>query len=61
EYDGDQADLIYTVKVSSDKGTKGNITLKDTLSGYGLDDVTIDSITIDSIEKNNQSLDEDTV
>ena len=45
----------------SDKGTKGNITLKDTLSGYGLDDVTIDSITIDSIEKNNQSLDEDTV
>ena len=56
KYDGDRAYLKYTVKVSSDKGTKGNITLKDTLSGYGLDD-----IKIDDIKKNNQSLGKDTV
>lgn len=56
EYDGDQADLIYTVKVWSDKGTKGDITLKDTLSGDKLGDITIGSIIVDSIKKNNESL-----
>ncbi|GAB6886484.1 hypothetical protein B279_02575 [Streptococcus equinus ATCC 33317] len=61
KYDGDRAYLKYTVKVSSDKGTKGNITLKDTLSGYGLDDIKIDDIKIDDIKKNNQSLGKDTV
>lgn len=57
EYDGDQADLIYTVKVWSDKGTKGEITLKDALSGDNLADIQISSIEIDSFKKNNQSLD----
>ncbi|WP_158914604.1 Cna B-type domain-containing protein [Streptococcus ruminicola] len=57
EYDGDQADLIYTVKVWSDKGTKGDITLKDALSGDSLADIQISSIEIDSLKKNNQSLD----
>lgn len=56
EYDGDQADLIYTVKVWSDKGTKGDVTLKDTLSGNKLGDITIGSIIVDSIKKNNESL-----
>lgn len=56
EYDGDQADLIYTVKVWSDKGTKGEITLKDALSGDNLADIQIGSIEIDSIKKNNESL-----
>ncbi|WP_423217624.1 peptidase [Streptococcus equinus] len=57
EYNGDQADLIYTVKVWSDKGTKGEITLNDALSGDSLADVQIGSIEIDSLKKNNQSLD----
>lgn len=57
EYDGDQADLIYTVKVWSDKGTKDEITLKDALSGDNLADIQISSIEIDSLKKNNQSLD----
>lgn len=56
EYDGDQADLIYTVKVWSDKGTKGDIILKDALSGDNLADIQIGSIEIDSIKKNNESL-----
>lgn len=56
EYDGDQADLIYTVKVWSDKGTKGDVALKDTLSGNKLGDITIGSIIVDSIKKNNESL-----
>lgn len=56
EYNGDQADLIYTVKVWSDKGTKGEITLKDALSGDNLADIQIGSIEIDSIKKNNESL-----
>lgn len=55
EYDGDQAYLVYTVTVSSNKGTNGDITFSDTLSGDGLGDITIDSITIDSITKSDGS------
>lgn len=55
EYDGDEAELIYTVTVSSNKGTNGDITLKDALSGSDLGDITIDSVTIDSITKSDGS------
>lgn len=55
EYDGNQAYLVYTVTVSSNKGTNGDITFNDTLSGDGIGDITIDSITIDSITKSDGS------